>query len=120
MHILTIIRRQAEIRPDHLAFSSLDGGERVTYRQLIGRVDNVAQSLTERGCRGGERCGLMLADGADFLQSALGVLKAGLCLVPIANVFARAREGFPNQGGRGALAAPGGLSFVSVAICEAR
>lgn len=94
MHILTLIRRQAEIRPDHLAFSSLDGGDRVTYRQLIGRVDDVAQSLTERGCRRGERCGLILADGADFLQSALGVLKAGLCLVPIATFLPEQEKDF--------------------------
>jgi long-chain acyl-CoA synthetase len=94
VHILTIIRRQAETRPDHLAFSGFDGGERVTYRQLIGRVDSVAQWLTERGCRGGERCGLILADGADFLQSALGVLKAGLCLVPIATFLPEQEKDF--------------------------
>jgi long-chain acyl-CoA synthetase len=94
VHILTIIRRQAETRPDQLAFGRLDGGEHVTYRQLIERVDSVAQWLTERGCRGGERCGLMLADGADFLGSALGVLKAGLCLVPIATFLPEQEKDF--------------------------
>jgi long-chain acyl-CoA synthetase len=94
VHILTIIRRQAEIRPDHLAFSRLDRGDRVTYRQLIERVDSVAQWLTKRGCRGGERCGLMLADGADFLESALGILEAGLCLVPIATFLAEQEQDF--------------------------
>jgi long-chain acyl-CoA synthetase len=82
--ILTTIRRQAESRPNHLAFSRLEAGERVTYRELVEGVERVAQWLTERGCRRGERCGLMLADGADFLESALGILEAGLCLVPVA------------------------------------
>jgi long-chain acyl-CoA synthetase len=94
VHILTIIRRQAEIRPNHLAFSRLDRGERVTYRQLIERVDSVAQWLTKRGCRGGERCGLMLPDGADFLESALGILEAGLCLVPIATFLTEQEQDF--------------------------
>jgi long-chain acyl-CoA synthetase len=94
VHILTIIRRQAEIRPDHLAFLGLDGGERVTYRQLIERVDSVARWLSERGCRAGERCGLMLADGADFLASALGVFEAGLCLVPIATFLLEQEKDF--------------------------
>ena len=83
MDILTIIRRKAETQPDRLAFARLEGGESVTYQQLIERVDSTVQWLTERGCRPGERCGLMLADGADFLGSALGILGAGLCLVPI-------------------------------------
>jgi long-chain acyl-CoA synthetase len=94
VHILTLIRRQAQTRPDQLAFARLEGGEHVTYRQLIERVDSVAQWLTERGCRGGERCGLMLADGADFLGSALGILKAGLCLVPIATFLPEQEKDF--------------------------
>jgi len=92
--ILTIIHRQAERRPNHLAFSSLEAGESVTYRQLIERVDSVARWLTQRGCRGGERCGLILADGVDFLESALGVLKAGLCLVPIATFLPEEEKDF--------------------------
>jgi long-chain acyl-CoA synthetase len=92
--ILTIIRGHAETRPNHLAFSRLEGDEGVTYRQLIERVDNVAHGLTERGCRKGERCGLMLADGTDFLVSALGVLKAGLCLVPIATFLPEEEKDF--------------------------
>ena len=84
MDIVTIIRGEAETQPDRLAFARLEAGEFVTYRQLMERVDRIAQWLTERGCRPGERCGLMMTDGADFLTSALGILGAGLCLVPIA------------------------------------
>jgi long-chain acyl-CoA synthetase len=92
--ILTIIRRQAATRPNHLAFSRLEGGERVTYRQLVERIDSVAQGLAERGCRAGERCGLMLGDGTDFLVSALGILAAGLCLVPIATFLPEEEKDF--------------------------
>ena len=36
----------------------------------------------------------MLADGADFLESALGILKAGLCLVPIATFLPEEEKDF--------------------------
>lgn len=89
-----MIRRQAETRPNYLAFARLEEGEHVTYRQLMERADGVARWLIERGCRAGERCGLMLADGADFLQSALGIFKAGLCLVPIATFLPEEEKDF--------------------------
>ncbi len=77
-----------------MAFARLEEGEHVTYRQLMERADGVARWLIERGCRAGERCGLMLADGADFLQSALGIFKAGLCLVPIATFLPEEEKDF--------------------------
>jgi long-chain acyl-CoA synthetase len=82
--ILTIIRQRSETQPNQLAFSSGEEGGDLTYRELVGRADSVAARLIACGCRKGERCGLILTDGADFLVSALGILTAGLCLAPIA------------------------------------
>jgi acyl-coenzyme A synthetase/AMP-(fatty) acid ligase len=81
---LTLIRQTAEDRPECLAFCSLDSGDALTYAELIRRADGIADWLRQRGCRPAERCGLVLADGSEFLQSALGVLSAGLCVAPIA------------------------------------
>jgi len=92
--ILTIIRHKSETQPDQLAFSGTEEGDIVTYRELVGRADQVAARLIERGCRKGERCGLTLADGADFLVSALGILTAGLCLVPIATFLPEEEKDF--------------------------
>ena len=94
MDILTIIRQKSEVQPDQLAFSSAEEGDNVTYRELIARADKVAARLIERGCRKSERCGLSLADGADFLVSALGILGAGLCLVPIATFLPEEEKDF--------------------------
>ena len=94
MDILTIIRRQCETQPDQLAFSSSEEEGSLTYRELIDRADKVAAMLIQRGCRKGERCGLTLADGADFLVSALGFLAAGLCLVPIATFLPEEEKDF--------------------------
>jgi acyl-CoA synthetase (AMP-forming)/AMP-acid ligase II len=82
--ILTLIRQIAENQPECVAFCSLDSGDVLTYRELIQRADGIAKWLRQRGCRPGERCGLVAADGSEFLQSALGILSAGLCVAPIA------------------------------------
>jgi long-chain acyl-CoA synthetase len=95
--ILTIIRQTSEVQPDQLAFSSGQKGNDVTYRELMDRADQVAARLIERGCRKGERCGLVLADGADFLVSALGILAAGLCLAPIATFLPEEEKDFVIQ-----------------------
>jgi long-chain acyl-CoA synthetase len=92
--ILTIIRQKSETQPDQLAFSSAQEGDNATYRELIERADKVAAGLIERGCRKGERCGLILADGAEFLGSAMGILAAGLCLVPIATFLPEEEKDF--------------------------
>jgi long-chain acyl-CoA synthetase len=82
--ILTIIRQKSETQPGQTAFSGTGKGDSITYRELIARADKVAAELHQRGCRKSERCGLVMADGVEFLVSALGILGAGLCLVPIA------------------------------------
>jgi long-chain acyl-CoA synthetase len=92
--ILTVIRQKSETQPDQTAFSGTEEGDNLTYRELIGRADKVAAELHERGCRKSERCGLMVADGADFLVSALGILAAGLCLVPIATFLPEEEKDF--------------------------
>ncbi len=85
MDIFTIIRQRAETQPEQLAYSSYEDGCRLTYRNLVNRAGQTAAWLAERGCRPGERCGLIVEDGADFLIAALGILAARLCLVPIAS-----------------------------------
>jgi long-chain acyl-CoA synthetase len=82
--ILTLIRQTAENQPTNLAFCSLECGNTLSYEELIQGANRVADWLTVRGCRRGERCGLVMADGSEFLESALGILSAGLCVAPIA------------------------------------
>ncbi len=84
MDILTLIRKIADNQSDCVAFCSLDSGDVVTYAELVQGADDTAKWLRLRGCRPGERCGLIMADGSQFLQSALGILSAGLCVAPIA------------------------------------
>jgi long-chain acyl-CoA synthetase len=92
--IFTIIRHKSETQPNHLAFSSGEEGSELTYRELVDRANEVAAHLLRRGCRKGERCGLIAKDGPDFLISALGILAAGLCLAPIATFLAEEEKDY--------------------------
>ncbi len=81
--ILQLIRQQAEQQPNRLAFIIADTNERITYAELLERVDAVARWLKERGCRTYERCGLLCPEGIEFPVHALAVLSTGMCVAPI-------------------------------------
>ena len=84
MDILTLIRQRAEKQPSNVAFCSVESGDTLTYEELIRNSEGIAKWLRQRGCRPGERCGLVVDDGSEFLESALGILSAGLCVAPVA------------------------------------
>jgi long-chain acyl-CoA synthetase len=94
LDIFTIIRQKSETQPDQLAFCNDTEGGNLTYRELVEGADKVASRLIENGCQRGERCGLLLDDGAEFLVTALGILAAGLCLVPIATFLSGEERDF--------------------------
>jgi len=83
VRIIDLIRRQAELQPDNVAFTCVDSNETISYRDLMQRVDAVADWLRARGCRPFERCGLYCPEGPEFLVNALGILSAGLAVAPI-------------------------------------
>jgi long-chain acyl-CoA synthetase len=64
---------------------ALAGAERVTYRELVERMDAGARRLLAAGVRPGERCGLLAEQGPGFISEALAILAAGACLVPISS-----------------------------------
>ncbi|HEX6567295.1 MAG TPA: class I adenylate-forming enzyme family protein [Chthoniobacterales bacterium] len=82
-NIIDLIRKQAELQPDHVAFACVDSNERITYGDLLQRVNAVADWLQARGCRRFDRCGLHCLEGPEFLVNALGILAAGLAVAPI-------------------------------------
>ncbi|MBV9390580.1 MAG: acyl--CoA ligase [Verrucomicrobia bacterium] len=83
MDILKLIRKQAERRPEQIAIRDEDSGICLSYAQLVEQSAELARWLQRRGCRVGQRCGLLMEEGTAFLVSALGILESGLCLVPI-------------------------------------
>jgi long-chain acyl-CoA synthetase len=83
VNILDLIRKQAELQPNNVAFACVDSNQTISYVDLIRQVDAVAGWLRARGCQPFERCGLYCAEGPEFLINALGILSAGLAIAPI-------------------------------------
>ena len=60
------------------------GDERVTYQQLLERVNRIGSALRDRlGVRREERVALLLFDTPDFTSSFFGAIKIGAVPVPI-------------------------------------
>jgi long-chain acyl-CoA synthetase len=83
MNIVDEIERRSDARRPAL----VAGGVTVTYGDLLARAAAVAEWL--RGCEGfrgvvAPRVGLACGNGIEYIGLALGILKAGGCLVPVA------------------------------------
>ncbi|MGH4025987.1 MAG: amino acid adenylation domain-containing protein, partial [Pseudonocardiaceae bacterium] len=68
-------------RPDAVALVA--GTQRLTYRELDQRANQVARLLLSRGCRPGTRVGIGVPRSAEMVVALLGVLKAGGSYVPV-------------------------------------
>jgi 3-oxocholest-4-en-26-oate---CoA ligase len=53
----------------------VSGERRLTFSELDGRANRLANALTERGLRAGDHVGLYLYNGAEFLEAMLAAFK---------------------------------------------
>jgi len=116
--VLDAIRERARERPDAPALV-MDGtaARRISYAELVARMDAGAARLAGAGVRRGERCGLVAAQGAGFVAEALSILAAGACFVPISSDHAGATlERFAAQAALHHVVFEKGEDFV----CESR
>src|SRR5262245_54997465 len=72
---------QAKARPN--ARAVVLGNQQLTYAELYRFSNSLARALKSRGCRPGDRVGLMLSKTPLAIASILGVLKAGCIYVPL-------------------------------------
>ncbi|EYF08906.1 non-ribosomal peptide synthetase [Chondromyces apiculatus] len=87
-----LVEAQAARTPDALA--AVFEGERLSYRQLDARANQVAHLLRARGVHRGTRVGLCLERSLSMLVGLLGILKAGGAYVPLDPVYPSARLAF--------------------------
>jgi long-chain acyl-CoA synthetase len=91
MNVLDLIAAHAHTTPEQAALlvDNVNASEflTVTYRELIEAGSRLAARLTAHGVREGQRCGLQARQGREFIESALGILAAGLCVVPIPDEY---------------------------------
>jgi long-chain acyl-CoA synthetase len=67
------------------------GGDRTSYAELDAASNRVANLLTERGVRPGDKVALSCPNIPQFTAIYFGILKAGAVVVPL-NVLLKARE----------------------------
>ena len=74
-------RHLHEGRADKVAIEC--GEERVTYRQLVDRVNRTGNALKKLGVRPEERVALLLLDTPDFPSCFFGAIKMGAVPIPL-------------------------------------
>jgi long-chain acyl-CoA synthetase len=86
VNVFDDIAEQGRRRPDHPAIVE-DGARarRLTYAELVANVRRLADELRRAGIREAWRVGMIVPQGASFIETALAILAAGACMVPIAD-----------------------------------
>ncbi|HEY6784717.1 MAG TPA: amino acid adenylation domain-containing protein, partial [Gemmatimonadales bacterium] len=87
-----LITAQARRTPDHVAV--VFEGERLTYRDLDRRADQVAGRLRGLGVKPDTLVGLLVERSVDMVVGILGILKAGGAYVPIDAAYPAERIGY--------------------------
>jgi long-chain acyl-CoA synthetase len=59
-----------------------------SFAELARRAAGIAELLTSRGLRAGDRVGILLPNGPDFLAAYHGALRAGAVVVPLNTLLA--------------------------------
>jgi long-chain acyl-CoA synthetase len=81
MLISELVDRQAKHSPAKAALMTDEG--KLTFGELEQAVACIAQSLSERGLRGGDRIAMLWPNSIELVVLMLGAFRAGLVAVPI-------------------------------------
>jgi amino acid adenylation domain-containing protein len=81
--------RQSELTPD--AEAIVAGDERLTYKELNERANQLAHYLIEQGVKPETNVPILVRRNVDMLIGVLGILKAGGAYVPLDTTYPRSR-----------------------------
>jgi acyl-CoA synthetase (AMP-forming)/AMP-acid ligase II len=84
-----ISRMNATVVGDKPAVHDRDGT--LTWKELDGRSNQVANALRDAGLRGDDRVGMLLRNGREMLELILGAQKLGIVACPM-NTWAKPKE----------------------------
>jgi len=114
------VGRQAERDPEAIAV--VFKNQRVTYRELEERSNQLAGLLKMVGCEKGDRIGLLLPKSIPAIIGMLGALKAGCIYVPmdVASPTARLAKIIDSSEPRCILAIDATAKLLNAAISEIR
>jgi acyl-CoA synthetase (AMP-forming)/AMP-acid ligase II len=81
VNIGALLARHARYRPDHLAL--VLGEHRLTFRDLNGRVNRIANALAGAGLRKNDKVATVLGNCLEQIEIYLAAAKTGLVVVPM-------------------------------------
>jgi long-chain acyl-CoA synthetase len=83
--LMGLLYEQAESRPEHTALVYRD--ERISYAELVERIERIAGALSERGVGPGDAVGLALRDDPWFVTCFHAIAALGARIVPVNPAF---------------------------------
>jgi long-chain acyl-CoA synthetase len=89
---MRLLYEQAASRPDHAAVVYRD--ERVSYAELVERIERLASGLAERGIGAGDSVALALRDDPWFMACFQAIAALGGRVVPVNSAFKQAELEF--------------------------
>ena len=78
-----ILAKRALLTPHREAFVESHGDARVTFRGLNEQSNRVANAFVAAGVEKGERVGLLLMNGIEFMEAYFALAKIGAVVVPL-------------------------------------
>ena len=81
LNLASLVRNSCRYFSDETAL--IDGGERLLYGELAGRVEAFAHHLQKLGVRKGDKVAVLLPNKPSFTVAYFGILHAGATVVPL-------------------------------------
>ncbi len=78
-----ILSKRAQLSGDREAYVDSKSGLRLTFSELNGRANRIANTLLDHGVSKGDRVGIMMMNSAEFFESYFAVAKIGGVVVPL-------------------------------------
>ena len=82
-NIGSFLGKRAFLNPHNEAVCEPDTGRRFTFRELDQRANRVANALAASGVGTGDRVGILLMNGVEFVETFFGIAKLGAVVVPL-------------------------------------
>jgi acyl-CoA synthetase (AMP-forming)/AMP-acid ligase II len=82
-NLAQFLAKRAELNPRLEALIDVATGQRFTYAELNGQVNQMAQALAGLGVRKGDRVATLLMNGLEFVEIFFGSTKIGAVLTPL-------------------------------------
>ncbi len=87
--VLDAVLSRAEAHPDRIAL--VDDRERLSYGDMVERIDQIARALRLRGVKQGDLVGVLTRQSIDTVITLMAVVRAGAAYVPISRDYPAGR-----------------------------